>query len=327
MTQSPQIAVVIPTYRGAGLTITCLTSLRDAVDRVDGEVEVVVVDDCSHDDSAARIRAAHGWVRVEERTANGGYSAAVNSGLRATAAPWVMTLNNDTTVDPGLLVELLAVARTSTPDVGALAAQQRFSDRPDVIYSAGITLDRIGVNADRLIGQPLAASETHPVEVFGACGGAAVYRRGLIDDIGPLDETFRFGLEDADYAWRARMRGWRCLYVPKAVVLHDVGGTVAYGSELRFLQAGRNRVRLVVKNADRRMLLRYGALMVVWDIAYVLVAALRHRTLAPVRGRWQSLRSWRSIRRSGDRDRRHVELAPFMGFRAALARQSNLIRS
>jgi hypothetical protein len=74
------------------------------------------------------------------------------------------------------------------------------------------------------------------------------------------------------------------------------------------------------------MLLRYGALMIVWDLAYLLFAALRHRTLAPVRGRWESLRAWRSIRRSGEVGRRPVELAPFMGFRAALSRQSVLIR-
>lgn len=326
MTSAPQIAVVIPMYRHADLTIACLGSLRDAVGRLDGPVEVVVVDDGSGDGSAARVRAAHPWAHVEQKAVNAGYSAAINAGLGATTAPWVLTLNNDTTVDPDVLVELLAAARASDPDVGALAAQQRFSDRPGVIYSAGITLDRIGVTADRLIGRPLASSETHPVEVFGACGAAAVYRRRMVEDMGLLDETFRFGLEDTDYAWRARMRGWRCLYVPRAVVLHHVGGTVAYGSELRFLQAGRNRVRLIIKNADRGMLLRYGALIVAWDLAYILVAGVRHRTLAPLRGRWESLRSWRSIRRSGAEGRRPVELAPCMGIRAAIARQSILIR-
>jgi GT2 family glycosyltransferase len=326
VTDGSPIAVVIPTYCGADMTIACLASLRAAVDRVDGVVEVVVVDDGSPDDSAIRIQAAHPWVQLEVRRANGGYSAAINIGISATTAPWVLTLNNDTTVDPDLLVELLAVARDCGDEIGALAAQQRFSDRPDVIYSAGITLDRLGVNADRLIGQPVAASETEPVEVFGACGGAAVYRRRLVEDIGLLDEAFRFGLEDADYAWRAKMHGWRCLYVPGAVVAHDVGGTVAYGSELRFLQAGRNRVRLVIKNADRRMLLRYGVLMIAYDLAYVLAAAVRHRTLAPVRGRWESLRMWRTIRRSGQAERRAVELAPVMGVRAALTRRSNLIR-
>lgn len=110
MTPGSAIAVVIPTFRGAAMTIACLDSLRHAVDRVEGTVEVVVVDDGSGDDSVARIRAAHSWVTVEARSVNGGYSAAINSGLRATTAPWVLTLNNDTTTHQDLLVELLAVA-------------------------------------------------------------------------------------------------------------------------------------------------------------------------------------------------------------------------
>jgi hypothetical protein len=320
----PEIAVVIPTYRRADLVVTCLDSLRRAVERVP-RTEVVVVDDGSGDGSPEAILRAHSWVRVVARPTNGGYPAAVNDGLAACSAPWILTLNNDTTVEEDLLEALCAVIRSAPEDVGSLAAQQRFTDRPDTIYSAGITLDRLGVNADRLIGEPLSASETTPTEVFGACGGAAVYSRRMLDDVGMLDEGFEFGLEDADIAWRARMRGWRCLYVPDAVVHHDVGGTVPYGSDRRFLQAGRNRVRLVVKNADARQLLRYGPLMVGYDVAYVLAAGLRHRTLAPVRGRWSSLRRWREIRRSG-RERQPVELAPVMGIRAALRRRANLIR-
>ena len=326
MNDTPRLSVVVPTYRGAGMTIKCLNFLFEARKPLGDAVEVIVVDDGSADGSAARIRQAHPWVEIQERAVNGGYPAAINSGVSASTAPWVFTLNNDTTADPRLLIELVSFIESAPYDVGALAAQQRFSDRPDTIYSAGITLDRMGVNADRLIGQPASIGETKPTEVFGACGGAAVYSKKLIEDVGPLDEAFEFGLEDADHAWRARMRGWRCLYIPTAVVFHDVGGTVAYGSERRFLQAGRNRVRLVVKNADRRMLIRYGLLMIAYDIAYVVAVAARYRTLAPLRGRWESLRNWRSIRASGDAGRRAVPLAPVMGIRAALGRRRNLIR-
>ncbi len=318
--------MVIPTYRGVDLTIKCLDSLLAARKPLGDAVEMIVVDDGSGDASAARIGQAHPWVKVEERETNGGYSAAINSGVRASTAPWVFTLNNDTTADPQLLVELISFIESAPCDVGSLAAQQRFSDRPDTIYSAGITLDRMGVAADRLIGEPASNSERKPTEVFGACGGSAVYSKKLIQDIGPLDEAFEFGSEDADHAWRARMRGWRCLYIPTAVVFHDVGGTVAYGSERRFLLAGRNRIRIVVKNADRRMLIRYGLLMIAYDAAYVVAVAARYRTLAPLRGRWESLRRWRSIRASGDAGRRAVPLAPVMGIRAALGRRRNLIR-
>src|SRR5438270_518806 len=82
------------------------------------------------------------------------------------------------------------------------------------------------------------SGEDEPVEVFGPCGAAALYRRALLDELGGFDERFAFGLEDADVAWRARMRGWRCLYAPDAIVYHDLGGTVPHGSDLRLFQAG-----------------------------------------------------------------------------------------
>lgn len=321
----PRIAIVIPNYRQADLTIGCLTSLQSAIELVDGDVETVVVDDASGDGSLERVLNAHPWVRSVQRNNNGGYPAAINAGLRETSAPWILTLNNDTTVDTRVLVALVGAAGAAPDVVGCLAAQQRFSQRPDVIYSAGIVLDRIGVNSDRLIGQPIEASERTPTEVFGACGAAAVYSRRMLDDVGLLDESFGFGLEDADLCWRAQMRGWRCLYVPDAIVYHDVGGTVPYGSNRRFEQAGRNRVRLIAKNADSSMLLRYGVWMLAYDLAYVIAVAFRYRTLAPVRGRWQSLREIRAIRRSGAEGRRAVRLAVPSGLRGALNKRANLI--
>jgi GT2 family glycosyltransferase len=220
-----------------------------------------------------------------------------------------------------VLNELLRVARTRA-DVGHLAAQQRFSHDPTRLCSAGLVLDRLCVNAERLIGQPVTASEREPAEVFGACGGAAVYRREMVEQLGGLDESFVFGLEDADLAWRAQMRGWRCLYVPHAIVFHDYGGTVPHGSNYRFLQAGRNRVRLVAKNTDRRILLRYGVLMVLYDLAYVGYALVVHRTFAPIVGRLEVLRQWRAVRRLGSTGRQPIELAPVQGIRAALRRRS-----
>src|ERR1019366_4975029 len=178
---------------------------------------------------------------------NSGYPAAVNAGLRASSGEWVLTLNNDTVIEDGMLESLLAVAHSSL-DIGSVAAQQRFLSHPQVIYSAGVTVDQHGQASDRLIGHPLADSELEPIEVFAACGAAALYRRAMLDELGGFDERFLFGLEDVDVAWRGRMRGWRCLYAPNAVVYHDVGGTVPYGSETRFMQAGRNRLLLIAKN-------------------------------------------------------------------------------
>jgi GT2 family glycosyltransferase len=319
--ESPAMTVIIPNYRKPDLVRRGLTSLRAAVDAFEDEVEIVTVDDGSGDGAALTLAAEYPWAVFVVLPQNHGYPGAINAGIQASRGEWIFTLNNDTTVDPDVLNALLRAA-LGRPDIGHLAAQQRFSHDPARLCSAGLVLDRLGVNAERLIGQPIMASETEPTEVFGACGGAAMYRREMVEQLGGFDESFVFGLEDADLAWRAQMRDWRCLYVPNAVVFHDYGGTVPHGTHYRFLQAGRNRVRLVIKNADRRTLLRYGPLMVLYDLAYVAYALVVHRTFAPIRGRLEVLRQWQTVRRTGAAGRQPIDLAPILGIRAALRRRS-----
>jgi GT2 family glycosyltransferase len=317
----PAITVIIPNYRRPDLVRRCLNSLGAALEAFDDKAEVIVVDDGSADGAATLLAAEYPDVVFVVLARNRGYAGAINAGISASRGEWIFTLNNDTKVDPDVLNALLRAARTRT-EIGHLAAQQRFIHDPTRLCSAGLVLDRLGVTAERLIGQPVAASEAEPTEVFGACGGAAMYRREMVEQLDCLDETFVFGLEDADLAWRAQMHGWRCLYVPNAVVFHEYGGTIPHGSHYRFLQAGRNRVRLLAKNADSRMLRRYGVLMVVYDLGYAAYALAAHRTFAPIVGRLETLRQWRTIRREGAAGRRPVELAPIQGFTAALRRRA-----
>jgi glycosyltransferase involved in cell wall biosynthesis len=143
----------------------------------------------------------------------------------------------------------------------------------------------------------------------------------VLEQVGGFDERFVFGLEDADVAWRARMRGWRCVYAPGAVVFHDLGGTIAHGSERRLFMAGRNRWLLIAKNLDRRQLLRHLASIVTFDVAYVAFACVRLRSLAPLRGRFAGLRQWRAARADGAAGRVPVALAPPAPLRDALARR------
>jgi GT2 family glycosyltransferase len=316
----PALSVIVPNYRRPDLLLRCLQSLRDSCRSTRMQVEVIVVDDGSEDESCLLVRERFPEFVLVALEQNGGYPIAVNAGIRASAGEWVLTLNNDTTIEPAALEALLTVARTSA-DIGSVAAQQRFLSNPQVIYSAGVMVDRRGQAADRLIGHPLTDSEQTPIEVFAACGAAALYRRAMLDELGGFDERFLFGLEDVDVAWRGHMRGWRCLYAPSAVVYHDLGATVPHGSELRFVQAGRNRLLLIAKNMTTRQLLEYGPGIVLFDLLYVAYAVLRLRTLSPLRGRWDGLRLWRSMRRAGAAGRRPVALAQTTGFREVLRRR------
>jgi GT2 family glycosyltransferase len=315
------LSVIVPNYRRPELLMRCLSSLEAC--REDIAVQVVVVDDGSGDESCELVREHFPEVLLVALESNCGYPSAVNAGLRMSTGEWVLTLNNDTVIEDGTLRSLLATARSS-PGIGSVAAQQRFLSHPRVIYSAGVTVDQRGQASDRLIGHPLADSEAEPIEVFAACGAAALYRRAMLDELGGFDERFLFGLEDVDIGWRGRMRGWRCLYAPSAVVYHDLGGTIPYGSETRFVQAGRNRLLLIAKNMSTGQLLRYGHRLFMFDLLYVLHGLVRGGTLAPLRGRWQGMRMWRSMRRAGAPGRRSVELARAPGFREVIRRRNAL---
>ncbi|HEX8646005.1 MAG TPA: glycosyltransferase family 2 protein [Thermoleophilaceae bacterium] len=314
-----RVSAIVVNYRRPQMTAACLEALRDALARVDGETEVVVVDNGSGDGSAEAIRAAAPEARVVELPENLGFPSGASEGIRRSSGEWVALINNDVIVEPDALAEMLAAAEAA-PDVGSVAAQMRFASDPGTINSAGIGVDRLGIAFDRLLGRPVSESESRPVEVFGASGGAALHRRRMLDEIGGMDETYFFALDDVDLSWRAQMAGWRCLYAPAAVVHHHHGATTAHGSDLKYFHVGLNRVRTLAKNADARMLRRYGLAALAYDLAYVVYAAAVDRTLAPARGRLQGLREWRAYRRAGT-SRRPVELEPVSGLRAALDRR------
>src|SRR5204863_10074751 len=142
----------------------------------------------------------------------------------------------------------------------------------------------------------------------------------MLDSLGGLDASFFAYLEDADLAWRARMAGWRCLLAPRAVGVHRHSSTLGHGSKAKHLHVGRNRVRMLAKNASGRQLRRKLPAIVAYDLLYVAGAAVAHRTLAPLVGRLQGLGDWRAYRRAGLPQRREIELSPAPGVRAARRR-------
>ena len=167
--------------------------------------------------------------------------------------------NNDTTVEPDAVAVMLEAGRAD-PRIGSVAAQMRFADSHDVLNSAGLELDRLGIAADRLVGKRLADHpEWEPYEVFGATGGAALFRRTMLDQVGGFDMSYFAFYEDADLAWRAHARGWRAVYAPRAVVHHHHSATAQHGSPTKLYLVGRNRVRTLAKNATAGMLLANAA--------------------------------------------------------------------
>jgi GT2 family glycosyltransferase len=133
------------------------------------------------------------------------------------------------------------------------------------------------------------------VEVFGPCAGAALYRREMLDKVGWFDEDFFAYLEDVDLAWRARRAGWRCLYVPRARVLHRHSATGREGSPFKSYHLGRNKVWLVLKNYPFGRLWYGLALVLFYDLSAVLYALVARRDVHALRGRVAGWAGWRRM--------------------------------
>lgn len=317
------VSAVILTYKRQDLLPACLQSLLSALRAVDGETEIVVVDNASPDNRAtAKIAQICPSARIVTLTENLGYAGGVQAGLDAARGKWILTIGDDATIEPDAIMIMLATGR-SGDDVGSVAAKMLFADRTqgEIVNSAGLDIDRLGIAVDRYVGAPAAAVPDETAEVFGTSGGAALYRRAMLDSIGGFDTSFGVYLEDADVAWRARIAGWRCLLEPRAIILHHHSATTRHRSDYKYFHVGRNRVRMLAKNATRRHLLVYAPLIVLYDLAYVAYAMAVDRTTAPIRGRLQGLRDWRRCRRA-QADRRPVELIAPLGMRAALSRNA-----
>ena len=198
--------------------------------------------------------------------------------------------------------------------------RSRFAGRADTINSAGIEVDELGVAYERLLGEPATECDAEIEDVFGASAAAALYRRAMLEEIGGFDESFFAYLEDADLAWRARMAGWRAVHAPRAVVLHHHSAALGHRSDEKYFLVGRNRIRMLAKNATLSQLLTRGWAMALFDLAYVGYGTARYRSLAPLRGRLAGLREWPSYRAAGQTQRCHLPLAASPGLRGALRR-------
>lgn len=301
----PRVSVVIVNWNGRDLLGACLATLEK---QTYTDFETIVVDNGSTDGSVDLLqpflapfpepvegnRAVEGnnpgtgapRIRLIANPENRGFAAANNQAINASQAEFIATLNNDAYPEPEWLLELVQ-AMDADSQIGSCASKMLFAGRPGVINSAGIAIDRVGIAWDRLGGRPDAGDDP-PGEVFGACAGAALYRRSMLDRIGLFDEDFFAYLEDVDLAWRAQAAGWRAFYVPSARVMHYHSATGVEGSPFKSRLLGRNKLWLLAKNYPWPQLLWYSPLVAVYDLGSVFVALL-HGDPNPAVGRLQAL--------------------------------------
>jgi GT2 family glycosyltransferase len=238
--------VVVPTLAADSRLRESIESLGRQTWR---EFEVIVIDN-SGEERVRRNGAAPG-ARVISNSSNLGFGAAINQGLRASAAPYLATLNDDAAAHPEWLRSLVG-ALERRPDAGMAASQVRLFGE-ERLDSAGMLIARDGSSKQRGHGR-LPADFPVPEETLFPSGSAALYRRTMLEEIGGFDDTFFLYCEDTDVGLRARWRGWKCLYVPDAVVEHHYSHSAGNASPLKAYFVERNRLFVLAKNFPGGML-------------------------------------------------------------------------
>jgi GT2 family glycosyltransferase len=289
-------SIIIPNWNGARHLPTCLDSLRR---QSYSNFEVMVVDNGSTDGSLELLERDYPKVKVVALPENRGFAGGVNAGIRETRGEIVAVFNNDAEADPRWLEEL-AKALARHPEAGMATPKVLLFDQRDVINSAGDFYGVDGVPGNRGVWQRDEGQFDREEYVFGAAGVAAAYRRAMLDEIGFFDEGLISYCEDVDLAWRAQLAGWKCVYVPRAVVYHKLSATG--GGKIASYYCGRNFIYVMAKNYPTTLLRKHW-----WRI----VQAQFDIT-------WKALKAWRG---EAARARLRGQLAGLWGLPKMLAKR------
>ena len=218
---SAEVTIIIPNLNGGTYLSECLDSIASQT----VEHELIVVDDGSTDESLLllRKRAETGELTLIEHGVNKGFAAAANTGIRQATTPYVILFNNDGKAEKSFAAELLHTIQKSE-NIFSVSAKMLQMKQPELIDDCGDYYSALGwaFSPGRDRNESLY---NRRVRVTSACGGAAIYDRKKVRELGCFDEAHFCYLEDVDLGLRARRAGYINLYEPAAVMYHAASAT------------------------------------------------------------------------------------------------------
>lgn len=215
------VSIVIPTYNGIRLLEANLPPLFAALDEWIGSYEVIVVDDCSIDETVGMLRERFPRVKLLQNVRNEGFSRTCNKGMREASYPVTICLNNDVRVTSGFVAPLLA--HFDDPSIFAVTPSilaEREGRNQGIVY---------GLYGKGFIKGGFAALDERcgVRENLYAIGACVAYDMTKFRALGGYAEIYTpYLFEDVDISYRAWKRGWRSIYEPGATVYHYSSATI-----------------------------------------------------------------------------------------------------
>jgi GT2 family glycosyltransferase/glycosyltransferase involved in cell wall biosynthesis len=240
--------VVLVNFRGTDDTIEAIRHLRE-VDWPADDLEIVVVENGSGDDSLARLRAEAPGIVLVESNENLGFAGGCNLGVARSTGEYLAFLNNDARPDSAWIRAAVS-AFSESESIGAVASR--------VLDWEGTLVDYTG-SAMTWFGQGYKPSTAEPYvplgdvrrDVLFGTGSAMFVRRSVFEALGGFDERYFMFFEDVDLGWRLNLRGWRFVYEPASLAFHKHHASMtSFGAHKEHYLLERNALFTLYKNAS-----------------------------------------------------------------------------
>jgi GT2 family glycosyltransferase len=247
-----KVAVIIPNWNGKSWLEVSLTSLMK---QTYSNFETVLVDNGSTDDSVAFVAKNFPTVKIVTLDKNYGFAAAINAGVKAVDTEYVAFVNNDTEIDQDWLTEIMYCAKRYPKIASFCSKLLNFDDRKK-IDGIGIRINEVG--QARSIGWEEKDTGQYETEmkIFGATGGAALFRRDVFIKVGMFDEHYFMYSEEVDWAFRAQFLGYQSLYCPKAIIYHKHKASSSKRKQMLEYWQFTNMYMTIIKDFPTAILLR-----------------------------------------------------------------------
>ncbi len=238
----PLVSFIVVNWNGKSCIEECLSSIQQQSYK---PYEIIVVDNASTDGSRELLRQFPEISLIENKT-NLGFGPANNQALERCAGEIVALVNNDTILTPDWLQNLIQplIANQKT---GMCAGKTLSYDRREVIDNTGHLLYWDGMNRGRGRMQKDQGQFDCETEALFPSGCACLFRTAMLKQIGFFDEDFYLYGDDTELGIRARLAGWECSFVPKAIAYHHGSASLSYYHPSKFFYVERNRIWVAMK--------------------------------------------------------------------------------
>lgn len=262
---SPLFSILVLNWNGEHFLRPCIDSLLKTRYT---NFEIIIIDNASTDSSVEIIKSFSKSVKYVLNGKNLGFAAGMNSGFKAARGKYIVTLNNDMTVEPSWLNRPVEIFENNSR-IGIVCCRQMQSLKPDVIdglyhqINPDLTITPVGAGE---LFNPVNPAHAREGYILSANGGSSIIRKQLIEQIGGFDENFFAYLDEVDLCFRAFLKGWKMYYCSSSVVYHFGSASFSKILHMKYYYREKNRVLFLYKNLPYSLLLRRLPLLLLWEL-------------------------------------------------------------